>query len=429
MPTGSIAKVDSPPLQPEASTSKQLPTAKITAVGRFKSFTGSLVPKRSKAPQSTFPPPSWTIEDLNPSSTNWIIPEPEAEPTSGTTGADTEDAKAQETVEPVTFAKRLRAMIEMLPLPGILAASPPTGANLNETPGPPLPPASSEPPPPVPPGMDENLMRMLSSEEVMNGESEGEGKGKGRPGIWNILASLGRSNDTEDQKGDDKSILSIEDQNSGVMMYAPLDPESDSVVELASTQTVQQQVGPASSTQTPNTVETSLWVPSTTELSVLTAWWGYRLYLPPPVMNKLGATSVKAAARAAMITTALKWLIDKIPLMLIPVQFRPAVKMLKMLAPSVGYIGVFVAWSWDRIRTFDEGNGIVLSATWILPVALIPMAWDAGNIQGPLFLPEEVRGELEDAKANKGEEQIPKGKDVAPDQTEQKKKKKSRFVW
>lgn len=34
------------------------------------------------------------------------------------------------------------------------------------------------------------------------------------------------------------------------------------------------------------------------------------------------------------------------------------------------------------------GNGVVLTATWLLPVALIPMAWDAGDIYGPVLLPK-----------------------------------------
>ena len=42
--------------------------------------------------------------------------------------------------------------------------------------------------------------------------------------------------------------------------------------------------------------------------------------------------------------------------MLLPVQFRPAVKLLKTLSPIVGYVGVFIAWSWDRVKAHDEGE-------------------------------------------------------------------------
>jgi hypothetical protein len=73
-------------------------------------------------------------------------------------------------------------------------------------------------------------------------------------------------------------------------------------------------------------------------------------------MAKLDNRAIKSAGRAAMITTALKWLLEKIPLAIIPVQFRAAVKLLKQLGPLTGYIGVFIAWSWDRVRSLDEGT-------------------------------------------------------------------------
>lgn len=79
-------------------------------------------------------------------------------------------------------------------------------------------------------------------------------------------------------------------------------------------------------------------------------------------MVKLDGTSVQATTRAAMITAALKWMLDKIPIMLIPVQFRPAVKLLKQLGPLVGYVGVFIAWSWDCVRACDKGASCALRA-------------------------------------------------------------------
>lgn len=419
----------SPPAKAQEVTTGYFPAATSLAVAKFKSLTESLMPKSEPKPELIFPPPSWDIKDFNPGPTEWTIPTPDpsppttssAKPESSTDSGDpskTEQAESPpEPEEPLTFAKRLRSMIELLPAPGSLVpdalsmstsktetpSSVATESNeLNET-------------PPIPPGMDKNLIKMLSSGEVMNGDSKG--KGKERPSVWSLLAGMRSTGDSRPEVQGSP----VEEHDSGVMMYAPLVPKSDSVVELAQFETVQstESSKPSGSSSTlskpssPAPKEIRLWVPSTTEMSVLTTWWGYRLYLPPPIMGKLGASSVKAAARAAMITSALKWLIDRIPLLLIPVQFRPAVKMLKSLTPFAGYVGVFIAWSWDRIRTFDEGNGVVLTASWILPVALVPMAWDAGDIHGPRLPPEiEERKEKEE---------------------EQKKKKsagkKSRFVW
>jgi hypothetical protein len=61
------------------------------------------------------------------------------------------------------------------------------------------------------------------------------------------------------------------------------------------------------------------------------------------------------------------------------------------------------------------GNGVVLSATWLLPVALLPMAWDAGHIYGP-SLPKPEDTEKEVSKPSK--------KDDPP-----QKKRRSYFPW
>jgi hypothetical protein len=168
--------------------------------------------------------------------------------------------------------------------------------------------------------------------------------------IWNILAGL--------KKDDAAGRTTVEDEEDGLMMYAPLEPQADSQVKLAVPllETVADSVQPefSSSTRPKKTVEKR--VPSTTDLSVLTAWWGYRIYIPPPVMAKLDNKAVKATTRAAMVATALKWLLEKIPIGIIPVQFRPAVTLLKRLSPLTGYIGIFIAWSWDRVRSLDEGT-------------------------------------------------------------------------
>ncbi|KIM47665.1 hypothetical protein M413DRAFT_206302 [Hebeloma cylindrosporum] len=287
--------------------------------------------------------------------------------------------------------------------------------------------------------MDDGLVRMLSSEDIMNGHhptSSENREGKERPGIWNILASL-RSGGKEDNPRPG----AVEEEEGGIMLYAPLEPSNDSQLELAECETVLVDESDADRTskpdqQAPSTtksdeplnagIEKHIWVPSTTQLSLLTTWWGYRLYLPPPVMAKLDGTSVKATARAAMLTTALKWLLDKIPMMLVPPQLRPAVKMLKQLSPVVGYIGVFIAWSWDRVRACDKGNGVVLTATWLLPVALLPMTWDAGDIYGPRLPPKPEEMEAETAKDNSkpaSQDDEKRTNDKKPE------KKKSIFRW
>ncbi|KAF8951107.1 hypothetical protein BDZ97DRAFT_1889732 [Flammula alnicola] len=117
------------------------------------------------------------------------------------------------------------------------------------------------------------------------------------------------------------------------------------------------------------------WVPSNTKLSVQAMWWGYRLYLPPPVLAILSDKTLEATKRAAMITTALTWFFNHLPVDALPTPVRPAALLLQRLAPYLGYIGTFISWSWSTIKSYDIGYGVILTATWLLPIALIPGTW------------------------------------------------------
>ncbi|EIW83071.1 hypothetical protein CONPUDRAFT_152114 [Coniophora puteana RWD-64-598 SS2] len=137
---------------------------------------------------------------------------------------------------------------------------------------------------------------------------------------------------------------------------------------------------PHTSLPQPKPSEYRVWIPSTTRVSLEATWWGFRIYLPPPVLDILNNKQLEAAKRAALITSALQWLIDHIPMAIIPPQFHPAVSILRRLAPYLGYLGGFVAWSWSKIKAFDKGFGVVLTATWLLPIALVPGTWEANEV-------------------------------------------------
>ncbi|VDB94509.1 unnamed protein product [Peniophora sp. CBMAI 1063] len=122
------------------------------------------------------------------------------------------------------------------------------------------------------------------------------------------------------------------------------------------------------------------WLPSPDKVSFQATWWGYRLYLPPPVLDVLNNKRLEAAKRAAIVTTALQWMLGHVPVTLVPPQFRPGLILAQRLVPYLGYVGAFVAWSWGAMKSFDKGYGIVLTATWLLPVALIPGTWELNEI-------------------------------------------------
>jgi hypothetical protein len=398
---------------------------------------------RKAKDEVTFPPPSWFLSDEETFSNQAEV---EATESTGDSVAG-EHFEHSEAPEPVSFAQRIKTLIDSLPLPAAFssAAAPAVrGTEANITNGhdgsAAIP--QDDKGPPIPTSVDARLMKLLASEEVMNGDTGPNGKSQGdaglqRQSVWSALEKMRHSRSAGPADKGGPNIIEEE----GVMMYSPLEPASDSQVELAESEleyvdpddfssgntNKEQGKGKERATASPVVPKVPViekrWVPSTTNLSLYTTWWGYRLYLPPPVMATLNDNHLKTTKRAAMITAALQWFLNKVPLMMMPPQVRGAIVLLRRLTPLVGYIGVFVAWSWTKIAACNKGellrsfasetfvdvcsphhhvgNGVVLTATWLLPVALIPMAWDAGDIHGPSIRPPS-RGEQEpEAKGNK----------------------------
>jgi hypothetical protein len=65
---------------------------------------------------------------------------------------------------------------------------------------------------------------------------------------------------------------------------------------------------------------------------------------------------MEAAKRAAILTTALQFLLGRVPLTLVPPQFRAGVLIARRIVPYLGYIGGFIAWSWGAMKSFDKGT-------------------------------------------------------------------------
>ncbi|KAJ6486233.1 hypothetical protein C8R47DRAFT_1216837 [Mycena vitilis] len=374
----------------ETSSIWRNPTQKIASYIRL---TGAYTQKDKRLPM-VFPPPSWSLEETQNNGAGASDP---PHTTKKNTPPDTPDA--EDAPEPGVFAQRIGALIESLPWPA-QTKDIETDDGVIDPKGPPLPASVMA---------DSKLMKMLSSESVMGGSLS-------RESVWSMLERLKRSvpgvsGETPKKDGEEDGEEDGGDrEDSGVMMYAPLQPNANSKAELADSETVLEYVdepseGDKSAPATPGqdgkpplkskksdasksgkkrkVQERVHWVPSPTQISVQAWWWGYRLYLPPPVIALLDDTHLAAANRGAMITTSLKWLLERIPTMLFPPQIRPAIVALKRLTPLVGYVGVFIAWSWTAIKARDKGDGVVLTATWLLPVALVPASLNAADFQRP----------------------------------------------
>ncbi|OAX42540.1 hypothetical protein K503DRAFT_779873 [Rhizopogon vinicolor AM-OR11-026] len=427
----SNTRADGPAPSPSAP---ELPKAKIYTIDRFLKYA-----RKEKKDFLSFPSSSWFGEESNQvQETAPITASLPAAPIidndiqeAGSSAADDVMRLEGEPPEPDTLARRIQAMIVSLPSIPMPSGPPalfpqlhtaPTGAQATDT--------DNHPPAPAldPSISDSKLKAFLTSFTIMNGSVE-----RGRESVWSVLdrlrSPLSKGDVISEQSEASRPGAEYEDDNGSVMMYGPLEPTEDSEIEIARSEIVslngdgeeirtpqlsfvplpsesieqvfaqgeisdrrrgKQRAVPEQSVVEPQgmiaggsteqvTREYRVWFPSLTKISIQAMWWGFRIYLPPPVLDALNNKQLEAAKRAAMITTALKWLLDHLPISLMPPQLRTPMTFLRRLVPYLGYMGGFIAWSWSALKVFDKGYGVVLTATWLLPIALIPGTWEASD--------------------------------------------------
>ncbi|KAI8972205.1 hypothetical protein BD414DRAFT_518025 [Trametes punicea] len=99
--------------------------------------------------------------------------------------------------------------------------------------------------------------------------------------------------------------------------------------------------------------------PPTDRMSVITYWWGLEVVMPEPSVKYL--SNVPSIAHTVInCLTAL----------------AIANGGVAEIMPFVRYISQYIDAEWNLIRQADKGKGVVCAATWIMPAALVPRAWD-----------------------------------------------------
>ncbi|KAH8918844.1 hypothetical protein BT69DRAFT_1300666 [Atractiella rhizophila] len=93
-------------------------------------------------------------------------------------------------------------------------------------------------------------------------------------------------------------------------------------------------------------------------MSVFIYWWGYELFLPPPTIRYLSTVHSVSGTFFTFLST-----------------FATAGGAAE-LTPFIRYLSMWADMEWKAITSQDKGNGVILAATWVLPVAIVPRAWD-----------------------------------------------------
>ncbi|KAF9924309.1 hypothetical protein FBU30_005675 [Linnemannia zychae] len=120
---------------------------------------------------------------------------------------------------------------------------------------------------------------------------------------------------------------------------------------------------------TPNTSP-----PSKHSMSAYTYWWGFEIYVPHTCMEQIERVS----NTSLVFFGFLMGVVSTIPA-------------LASLVPIAKIIATWVGYQWAVIKSHDIGKGIVISATWVLPVALASRPWDyCGKDEDNLFILPEL---------------------------------------
>ncbi|KAF8984774.1 hypothetical protein BDQ17DRAFT_1214065, partial [Cyathus striatus] len=98
-------------------------------------------------------------------------------------------------------------------------------------------------------------------------------------------------------------------------------------------------------------------------------------YIPPPLMVDLSSATITMARRSAILTSALTWFFNNLPVSLLPLPLQPLLVLLQSLTPLVGLVRGAIAAIWGMVESYDQGYGVILTATWLMPIALMPSTW------------------------------------------------------
>ncbi|GAA5917860.1 hypothetical protein JCM6882_001718 [Rhodosporidiobolus microsporus] len=127
-------------------------------------------------------------------------------------------------------------------------------------------------------------------------------------------------------------------------------------------------------------VAKKIFYPPKDRVSVRCSWWGYELFIPEDIFRKLDSGIEPVATALQSLAAGLTLLATNLPTAL---SALPGGLLLKSLLPLLSVIVASLTWYWKTVKAKDRGDGVILAATWVLPVAVVPRTLERGRWPAP----------------------------------------------
>ncbi|GAA5946411.1 hypothetical protein JCM10213_006560 [Rhodosporidiobolus nylandii] len=141
--------------------------------------------------------------------------------------------------------------------------------------------------------------------------------------------------------------------------------------------------------------------PPKDKVSIRCTWWGYELFLPEEVFLKLGNDIEPVASALQSLAAGLALVASNLPAALLAL---PGGALLKSLLPVISAIVAALSWYWKTVKSKDHGEGVILAATWVLPMAAVPrtLRWERWEKTGIVGVEAETEVKIEEKAAESG---------------------------
>ncbi|RKP14191.1 hypothetical protein BJ684DRAFT_19386 [Piptocephalis cylindrospora] len=98
-------------------------------------------------------------------------------------------------------------------------------------------------------------------------------------------------------------------------------------------------------------------------ISARAHWWGFELLIPHSQMEHVAGV----VSNTQTFLLIMDRIADRVP----------------VIKPFIGPLSAYLTWQWRIVSRSDRGQGVILSAIWLVPALFVPRPWDVPQDHGP----------------------------------------------